>query len=390
MNTIIDSDTLLLRDEMMPVLLRTLRKAGFKLVLFSSSAETITRGVLKELVNEFHHVLYKTSQRELPALGKNHEEMIFLSSNFSKLTEEWHLPLDVPICSQMLEIFTQCPVDSCCEEDLLSFSPLDEELISTEMALADMIAAIRSKWGSMRDQIQSLQKQLVQRIIRSCPPQAANASTSAQCKLQEGSIAPPPTLPLIPPTVSSHSLQMKYVPPSKNPQLPKTNKKMTIVLDLDGTLVHTHRCPMGLNVNIRPYARHFLNELASMKDRFEVVLYTAASQSYAEPIIRHIDSNRVIDHILHRSHCSKLNNHYVKELDRMGRQHFLIVDDNQFSFLLNDEDAIPVKCWVRDEIKDNELISVLNTIQNIYRDENLHNSRRHIRKYLTSQRTNSM
>jgi CTD small phosphatase-like protein 2 len=60
----------------------------------------------------------------------------------------------------------------------------------------------------------------------------------------------------------------------------RTSHAYTLVLDLDETLVH-YDAPMQ-QFRVRPYCREFL---ASMSQIFEVVVFTAAHEDYANSIL---------------------------------------------------------------------------------------------------------
>ena len=65
----------------------------------------------------------------------------------------------------------------------------------------------------------------------------------------------------------------------------KSNKKYTLVLDLDETLIHFKVNPNNNNSGIlqfRPYISEFLSNI---KDFYELIVFTAATKEYADPII---------------------------------------------------------------------------------------------------------
>lgn len=65
------------------------------------------------------------------------------------------------------------------------------------------------------------------------------------------------------------------------PFLPVTTKKFTLVLDLDETLIHYIEINEGYFL-IRPGAREFLEKMALY---FEIVVFTAAMQDYADWVL---------------------------------------------------------------------------------------------------------
>ena len=84
--------------------------------------------------------------------------------------------------------------------------------------------------------------------------------------------------------------------PLNPPFLPQTSDKTyTLVLDLDETLVHYIEADnKGLYLS-RPYAENFLSEMSKY---YEIVVFTAAVQEYADWILDDFDNGRLIQHRL--------------------------------------------------------------------------------------------
>ena len=68
------------------------------------------------------------------------------------------------------------------------------------------------------------------------------------------------------------------------------NRKFTLVLDLDETLIHFKNIPGKSKFLIRPHCYKFLRNLHS---QFEIIIFTAAQQQYADWIIDKIDQKVV-------------------------------------------------------------------------------------------------
>ena len=66
---------------------------------------------------------------------------------------------------------------------------------------------------------------------------------------------------------------------------------MTLVLDLDETLVHYSDFGEKSGFLVRPHARQFLSNLSKF---FEIGIFTASSKEYADWILDRIDTERVI------------------------------------------------------------------------------------------------
>jgi len=70
-----------------------------------------------------------------------------------------------------------------------------------------------------------------------------------------------------------------------------------LVLDLDETLVHYFEVGSEGTFLVRPGADQFLTEMAEI---YEVVIFTAAMQDYADWVLNQIDKNKRIKYRLYR------------------------------------------------------------------------------------------
>ena len=107
------------------------------------------------------------------------------------------------------------------------------------------------------------------------------------------------------------------------------NKKYSLILDLDETLIYAHRSfnykvrKNENNINkkriiLRPCLSEFLHE---MKPLFELILFSSGTPDYVDPIIKIIEKNeKYFDHILYRHHITLDDDgNNVKNLDLIGR-----------------------------------------------------------------------
>mmetsp|Transcript_10645 Transcript_10645/g.39737 ORF Transcript_10645/g.39737 Transcript_10645/m.39737 type:complete len:564 (-) Transcript_10645:79-1770(-) len=497
-NTIVDSDSMDIRDKCMQYFLQHIREQRqYILVLISLYDEQTTKKLLGHHIWEcFHQHIYNTSARELQCLGKTRDEMIFLSSNFSHVFCEWHLPLDIALNDSLIHVFsaedyhqttTKHHQRKQTEENLLLLSPLSSPLESRTNSsssnqhsssssssqhpsilpnyaptflntahyqqehivishrdtspssagaspnsqpqstfdcgsmlssspfhsqlgdslshsstsssssslksnstlvpsIKSRIHRIRSQWNMLRQRTLTHQKETLNQLCHqlatlSTVDSSSRSSGTALLRTRRSSgqdqsvhlggveqnrfsvLSSSSSTP----DLSVLAQSLTYRPPQLSPLLPPTNKKVTLCLDLDGTLVHTVTSNDGIWLNIRPYCRYFFSELYKLKDLFEVVIFSGSSKSVTETVVSQLDNGGVVDHVLHRSHCALVDKHYwVKELSGLGRDCAIIVDDNRFCFLLNNCDGIPVLCWKREDKNDTELLSVLKVIQAIY------------------------
>ena len=142
----------------------------------------------------------------------------------------------------------------------------------------------------------------------------------------------------------------------KPPFLPKldTNKyKYTLVLDLDETLVHYIEEENSAYVQVRPYADYFLKELSKY---FEIVLFTAAEEDYTDIVLKELNKNNYISHVLCRKYTELNNNSYIKDLSKLGRDlsKVCIVDNNKDNFCLQPENGLFISSYYGEQ-NDNEL-----------------------------------
>ena len=75
------------------------------------------------------------------------------------------------------------------------------------------------------------------------------------------------------------------------------NSGYCLVLDLDETLVHYSETGGEGSFVVRPGADQFLTEMAEI---YEVVIFTAAMQDYADWVLNQIDKNKRIKYRLYR------------------------------------------------------------------------------------------
>lgn len=156
------------------------------------------------------------------------------------------------------------------------------------------------------------------------------------------------------------------------PQLPQDVGKKCLVLDLDETLVHStfkavpwadFAIPVKIGdkthfvyVTKRPGVDEFLREMAKS---FEIVIYTASRDKYADPLIDILDPYNVVRTRLYRESCVFFDGFYIKDLSRLNRDlnHTIIVDNSPNSYLFHPENAIDCTSFIDDPF-DQELFKI--------------------------------
>ncbi|EME26426.1 CTD small phosphatase-like protein 2 [Galdieria sulphuraria] len=158
--------------------------------------------------------------------------------------------------------------------------------------------------------------------------------------------------------------------PSKNPSDPQ----ITLVLDLDETLVHcsTDPCQSAdlifpvyfggteylVYAKKRPFLDYFLSEI---RKYFEVIVFTASQQAYADTILNLLDpEGSYFRHRAFRDSCVFIEGNFLKDLRVLGRDlsKCVILDNSPQAFGLQVENGIPITTWV-DDSEDRELLDLL-------------------------------
>jgi len=130
---------------------------------------------------------------------------------------------------------------------------------------------------------------------------------------------------------------------------PKDNQSpYTLVLDLDETLLHFEEINDNEGqLSIRPGADSFLKLLSQY---FEIVIFTAGTEEYADWALSFMENYSCITHRLYRQHALPFNGYYVKDLSRVGRDlsKTIIVDNIAENFQLQPNNGIFIKTWISD------------------------------------------
>ena len=151
------------------------------------------------------------------------------------------------------------------------------------------------------------------------------------------------------------SIPVPYIPN-------KSNKPYTLVLDLDETLIHFKANPNNEEsgtIKIRPYLYQFLD---SIKKYYELVVFTAATQEYADPIINALEQNKkYFDFRLYRVHTIIIDNDFVKDLSKLGRDlsKTIIVDNMEQNYKLQKSNGITIRPFWGKDNEDSALTDLL-------------------------------
>jgi CTD small phosphatase-like protein 2 len=157
--------------------------------------------------------------------------------------------------------------------------------------------------------------------------------------------------------------------PEPSPYIHTINhKQYTLILDLGETLVHFKVNPENEGegiLKVRPWVTEFLNEMVKF---YEIIIFTGATQDYANLLIDAIDENKnYFDYRLYRQHMIILDNEFVKDLTRIGRplDKVVIVDNMPQNFRLQKENGINIKSFWGEDIYDTALINLTTILTKI-------------------------
>ena len=144
---------------------------------------------------------------------------------------------------------------------------------------------------------------------------------------------------------------------------------------------------------VRPFCSKFLQELSKY---FEIVIFTAAMQDYADWIVDGIDSRKYIKHRLYRQHCRRevaqtageiaQGFQSIKDLRLLGRdiKKTIIIDNLKENFWSTcPNNGIEIISWYGDGFDDQELKDLIPFLTGIAVNEE-----KDVRKVLKKYRNN--
>ncbi|ODQ65659.1 hypothetical protein NADFUDRAFT_24071 [Nadsonia fulvescens var. elongata DSM 6958] len=141
----------------------------------------------------------------------------------------------------------------------------------------------------------------------------------------------------------------------------------TLILDLDETLIHSlsrgSQHPAGHMVEVklsklhpstlyyvhkRPYCDEFLH---CMKQWFNLVVFTASVQQYADPVIDWLEQEqKFFSKRLYRQHCTLRPAGYTKDISTVESDlsRVVILDNSPISYAMHENNAIAIEGWIND------------------------------------------
>ncbi|KAF2797917.1 hypothetical protein K505DRAFT_234429 [Melanomma pulvis-pyrius CBS 109.77] len=168
----------------------------------------------------------------------------------------------------------------------------------------------------------------------------------------------------------------------------------TLILDLDETLIHSMakggryttghmvevklqepvnagggqiigpQIPILYYVHKRPHCDEFLKKVCKW---YNLVIFTASVQEYADPVIDWLEVERkYFAGRYYRQHCTLRNGSYIKDLAQVepDLSKVMIIDNNATCYIFHEDNAIPIEGWISDPT-DNDLLHLIPLLEGL-------------------------
>ena len=149
-------------------------------------------------------------------------------------------------------------------------------------------------------------------------------------------------------------VSLKNIPAFHPP--PPIKGKITVIFDLDETLVHTESFQPHPSVKyiIFPNSNDYVflrpgsdEVLKYCYENFDTFIFTAANQAYADFIIDYLCPKIPPDHRFYRNSCYLENGRAVKYISMFDREpeKIVLVDDNYYNSQANVDNVLKIEPW---------------------------------------------
>ena len=173
-------------------------------------------------------------------------------------------------------------------------------------------------------------------------------------------------------SITIKSVKVPFLSQLKNDE----NYILTIILDLDGTLIYDQNIEVNYeeeeeeeddednkhqknnDIILRPRILEFLDKLLELK--CELIIFTSSVKQRADELVNIIEKNkRYFNGRLYREHCTLMGAAYVKDISKLGRNlsKTIIIDNDLVCFYLQQENGILIKSFEGKE-DDNKLLNL--------------------------------
>jgi len=182
-------------------------------------------------------------------------------------------------------------------------------------------------------------------------------------------------------SLPNYELVAPLRPPVSLPPKEEDSPPISLVLDLDETLVHCtveavddadlvfpvvfHGMTYQVHVRLRPHLFEFLEKICG---KFEVIVFTASQKVYANELLNLIDPDgKYIQHRLFRESCLSVEGNFLKDLNVLGRDlsKAVLVDNSPHAFGYQVDNGIPIESWF-DDPQDTELLKLERFLKSLH------------------------
>ena len=165
----------------------------------------------------------------------------------------------------------------------------------------------------------------------------------------------------------------KYLQTVSTPYIKvKNTKPFSLILDLDETLMHFKIKPEENNNNMVMKIRPFINSfIEKVRKYYELIIFTEDTQDYGDELINGLEKKNIyFEHRFYRQHTVKIDNDFIKDLDRIGSplETMIIVDDMPQNYRLQKENGIHIKAFWGYDVNDNALEELGKILVNIAKE----------------------
>lgn len=122
--------------------------------------------------------------------------------------------------------------------------------------------------------------------------------------------------------------------------------------------------PILYYVHKRPFCDDFLRRVSKW---YNLVIFTASVQEYADPVIDWLESERkYFSARYYRQHCTFRHGAFIKDLSSVepDLSKVMILDNSPLSYMFHQDNAIPIQGWINDPT-DNDLLHLVPLLEGL-------------------------
>lgn len=110
--------------------------------------------------------------------------------------------------------------------------------------------------------------------------------------------------------------------------------------------------------------------LERLSQLYEIIVFTAGVQEYADKILDQIDpEKKIIKKRMYRTDCIQLQEFFIKDLDVFidrEKENIVIVDNSIMSFAFDLDNGVPIQSFMGNEEEDKELLFLISFLEEAF------------------------